>query len=94
MSEIKKIATRESYGKALVELGEKYDFSDGTAMKILEYLKIEIYKPSHQFAFINEEQKEKFEDFLKGFSSLHCIIMKIAWTNRMRMFFLPWMHLF
>ena len=51
------------------ELGEKYDFSDGTAMKILEYLKIEIYKPSHQFAFINEEQKEKFEDFLKGFSS-------------------------
>ncbi|MDO4742587.1 MAG: transketolase family protein [bacterium] len=25
MSEIKKIATRESYGKALVELGEKYD---------------------------------------------------------------------
>ena len=51
------------------ELGEKYDFSDGTAMKILEYLKIEIYKPSHQFAFINKEQKEKFEDFLKGFSS-------------------------
>ena len=41
------------------ELSEKYDFSDGTAMKILEYLKIEIYKPSHQFAFINEEQKEK-----------------------------------
>ena len=51
------------------ELGEKYDFSDNTAMKILEYLKIEIYKPSHQFAFINEEQKEKFEDFLKSFGS-------------------------
>ncbi|MEG1504770.1 MAG: transketolase family protein, partial [Lachnospiraceae bacterium] len=25
MSEVKKIATRESYGNALVELGEKYD---------------------------------------------------------------------
>ena len=51
------------------ELGEKYDFSDNTAIKILEYLKIEVYKPSHQFAFINNEQKEKFEDFLKSFGS-------------------------
>ena len=25
MSEVKKIATRESYGNALVELGKKYD---------------------------------------------------------------------
>lgn len=51
------------------EFGEKYDFSDGTAMKILEYLEIEIYKPSHQFAFINKEQKNKFENFLKKFNS-------------------------
>ena len=51
------------------EFKNKYDFCDNTAMKILEYLKIEIYKPSHQFAFINKEQKEKFEDFLKKFDS-------------------------
>ena len=51
------------------EFGEKYDFSENTGDKILEYLKIEIYKPSHQFAFINKEQKKQFEDFLKKFNS-------------------------
>ena len=51
------------------EFKNKYDFCDNTAMKILEYLKIEIYKPHHQFAFINYEQKEIFEDFLKKFDS-------------------------
>ena len=51
------------------ELGKKYDFCENTALAILEYLTIKVYKPSHQFAFINNEQKNKFEDFLKGFSS-------------------------
>ena len=44
-------------------------FCENTALAILEYLTIKVYKPSHQFAFINNEQKNKFEDFLKGFSS-------------------------
>ena len=51
------------------ELGKKYDFCENTALAILEYLTIKVYKPSHQFAFIDNEQKNKFEDFLKGFSS-------------------------
>lgn len=51
------------------ELGEKYDFCENTALAILEYLAIKVYKPSHQFAFINKEQKDKFENFLKGFGS-------------------------
>ena len=51
------------------EFGEKYDFCENTGDKILEYLGIKIYRPSHQFAFINNEQKNKFEDFLKKFSS-------------------------
>ena len=51
------------------EFGEKYDFSENTGDKILEYLKIEVYKPLHQLSFINEEQKKQFEDFLKKFNS-------------------------
>ena len=51
------------------ELGKKYDFCENTALAILEYLTIKVYKPSHQFAFINYEQKEIFEDFLKKFDS-------------------------
>jgi len=51
------------------ELSEKYDFCENTGMVILDYLNIEVYKPSHQFAFITKEQKDTFEEFLKKFNS-------------------------
>lgn len=52
------------------ELGSKYNFSTkATALEILEYLKIEIYKPYNSLSFINEKQKEEFEKFLKKFDS-------------------------
>ena len=51
------------------EFGEKYDLCENTASSILDYLKIEIYKPLHQLSFISEEQKKQFENFLKQFNS-------------------------
>lgn len=51
------------------EFGEKYDLCENTASSILDYLKIEIYKPLRQLSFISEEQKKQFEDFLKQFNS-------------------------
>ena len=51
------------------EFGEKYDFCENTGIAILKYLDIEIYNPIHQSAFLNKEQKEKFEEFLKKFNS-------------------------
>lgn len=51
------------------EFGEKYDFSENTGNKILEYLKIEVYKPYNSLSFINGKQKEEFEEFLKKFNS-------------------------
>ena len=51
------------------EFCEKYDLCENTANSILDYLKIEIYKPLRQLSFINKEQKKQFEDFLKQFNS-------------------------
>lgn len=52
------------------ELGSKYNFSTKTtALEILEYLKIEVYKPYNSLSFINGKQKEEFEEFLKKFDS-------------------------
>ena len=51
------------------EFCEKYDLCENTASSILNYLKIEIYKPLRQLSFISEEQKKQFEDFLKQFNS-------------------------
>ena len=51
------------------EFSEKYDLCENTANSILDYLKIEIYKPLRQLSFISEEQKKQFEDFLKQFNS-------------------------
>lgn len=47
------------------ELGKKYDFCENTALAILEYLTIKVYKPSHQFAFIDNEQKINLKIFSK-----------------------------
>ena len=53
----------------LEDFGNKYDFSINTGKSIINSLKIEVYKPSNNLSFINEEQKNKIEDFLKGFDS-------------------------
>ena len=51
------------------EFGEKYDFSINTGKSIINLLNIDVYKPSNNLSFINKEQKNKIEDFLKGFNS-------------------------
>ena len=53
----------------LKDFGNKYNFSVNTGKSIIHLLNIDVYKPSNNLSFLNKEQKNKFEDFLKGFSS-------------------------
>ncbi len=51
------------------DFGNKYNFSVNTGKSMIRLLNIEVYKPSDNLSFLSEEQKNKFEDFLKAFSS-------------------------
>lgn len=55
--------------KVLEDFGNKYNFSVNTGKSIIRSLSINVYKPLNNLSFLSKEQKEKFEDFLKGFSS-------------------------
>jgi hypothetical protein len=51
------------------DFGNKYNFSVNTGKSIIRSLNIEVYKPLENLSFLSEEQKNKFEDFLKEFDS-------------------------
>lgn len=55
--------------KVLEDFGNKYNFSVNTGKSIIRSLNIDVYKPLNNLSFLSKEQKEKFEDFLKGFNS-------------------------
>ena len=47
MSEIKKIATRESYGNALVEVGKEHE--DLIVLDAVSYTHLDVYKRQHLY---------------------------------------------